>query len=129
MIRIDNASLAALVDGTHSQPHQILGAHPDADGVTVRALRPDATEVEVVVGEQHYPMQHEYSGVWVTELPVTDVPDYRLAVSYGGGLLPAHDPHPTPRSAASQARSISQRALSLSSGMRVSHESATTVWK
>jgi 1,4-alpha-glucan branching enzyme len=93
MIKVDTTSLASLVDGTHSQPHQLLGAHADADGVTVRVLRPDATEVDVVVGEQRFAMQHEYSGVWVTELPMTTVPDYRLAVSYGGDKLPADDPY------------------------------------
>ena len=93
MIKVDTAALAALVDGTHSQPHQVLGAHADSDGVTVRVLRPDATEVDVVVGEDRYPMQHEYSGVWVAELPMTDIPDYRLAVAYGGDKLPADDPY------------------------------------
>ncbi|HRY11712.1 MAG TPA: hypothetical protein P5544_17235, partial [Candidatus Nanopelagicales bacterium] len=93
MIKVDTAALAALVDGTHSQPHQVLGAHVDADGVTVRVLRPDATEVDVVVGEDRFPMQHEYSGVWVAELPMTTVPDYRLAVAYGGDKLPADDPY------------------------------------
>ena len=93
MIKVDTAALAALVDGTHSQPHQVLGAHADSDGVTIRVLRPDATEVDVVVGEDRFPMQHEYSGVWVTELPTTEVPDYRLAVAYGGDKLPADDPY------------------------------------
>ena len=93
MIKVDTAALAALVDGTHSQPHQVLGAHADSDGVTVRVLRPDATEVDVVVGRERFPMQHEYSGVWVAELPMTKVPDYRLAVAYGGDKLPADDPY------------------------------------
>ena len=102
MIKVDTAALAALVDGTHSQPHQVLGAHADSDGVTIRVLRPDATEVDVVVGEDRFPMQHEYSGVWVTELPTTEVPDYRLAVAYGGDRLPADDPYRfLPRSARS----------------------------
>ena len=89
----DEATLAALVDGTHSQPHEVLGPHP-ADGVvTVRVLRPDATEVDVVVGDQTYPMAHEYNGVWITQLPGAEVPDYRLAVSYGADKLPADDPY------------------------------------
>ncbi len=93
MITVDSQALAALVDGTHSQPHEILGAHPDASGVTVRVLRPDATAVDVVVGEQVFAMDHEYSGVWVVELPDPDVPDYRLAVAYGGDKIPADDPY------------------------------------
>ena len=93
MITVDTAALAALVDGTHSQPHAVLGPHTDADGVTIRVLRPDATEVDVVHGGKNYPMDHEYSGVWVTELPVKEIPDYRLAVAYGGDKLPADDPY------------------------------------
>ena len=50
MIKVDTAALAALVDGTHSQPHQVLGAHADSDGVTVRVLRPDATEAWINLG-------------------------------------------------------------------------------
>ena len=30
--------------------------------------------------------------MWVTELAGTDIPDYRLAVAYGGDKLPADDP-------------------------------------
>ena len=93
MITVDTAALASLVDGTHSQPHAVLGPHTDADGVTIRVLRPDATEVDVVVAGKNYPMDHEYSGVWVAELPVKAIPDYRLAVAYGGDKLPADDPY------------------------------------
>jgi 1,4-alpha-glucan branching enzyme len=93
MISFDTNALAALVDGTHSQPHAILGPHADADGVTIRVLRPDATAVDVVVGGQHQPMEHEHAGVWVTELAGPDIPDYRLAVAYGGDKLPADDPY------------------------------------
>ncbi|MEZ5119387.1 MAG: 1,4-alpha-glucan branching protein GlgB [Candidatus Nanopelagicales bacterium] len=93
MIPVDTNALAALVDGTHSQPHAILGPHADADGVTIRVLRPDATAVDVVVGGQHQPMEHEHAGVWVTELAGPDIPDYRLAVAYGGDKLPADDPY------------------------------------
>ena len=84
MITVDSAELASLVDGTHSQPHAVLGPHTDGDAVTIRVLRPDATEVDVVVGGTNHPMDHEHSGVWVVELPGTDIPDYRLAVAYGG---------------------------------------------
>ena len=93
MIPVPTETLAALVDGTHSQPHAVLGPHADADGVTIRVLRPDATAVDVVVGGQNQPMEHEHAGVWVTELAGTDIPDYRLAVAYGGDKLPADDPY------------------------------------
>jgi 1,4-alpha-glucan branching enzyme len=93
MISVPTEDLATLVDGTHAQPHQILGPHADADTVTIRVLRPDATSVDVVVAGHHQPMQHEHAGVWVTELPGPNIPDYRLAVAYGGEKLPADDPY------------------------------------
>ena len=33
------------------------------------------------------PLTHEHDGVWVGVLDVADVPDYRVAVSYGGDPL------------------------------------------
>ena len=39
-------------------------------------------------------MQHEYSAASGSpEVPDTDVPDYRLAVAYGGDKIPADDPY------------------------------------
>ena len=59
---IDYAVLDSLVDGTHAQPHEVLGPHI-ADGVvTVRVLRPNATSVDLVVGGEHIPMAHIHRG-------------------------------------------------------------------
>ncbi len=40
--------LERLFARAHPDPHSILGAHPSARGVTVRALRPDAARVELI---------------------------------------------------------------------------------
>jgi len=83
MIRpVDREELDLLVAGGHGNPHGVLGAHVHEGGVTVRALRPLAASVEVVHGADRTPMTHEHEGVWVAELPVSSVPDYRLAVAY-----------------------------------------------
>jgi 1,4-alpha-glucan branching enzyme len=77
--------LERLVAGQHHDPHSVLGAHPSADGVTIRALRPLAASVTVVLpdGSRH-PMTHLYQGIFEVTLPATHstVPDYRLAVAY-----------------------------------------------
>jgi 1,4-alpha-glucan branching enzyme len=78
--------LDLLVGGAHHDPHSLLGAHPGDGGVTVRALRPGASSVTVLVGRERTPMQHERAGVWVALLPGQDVPDYRLQVDYGDGF-------------------------------------------
>ena len=43
--------LEELVGGASRDPHGILGAHPDASELVVRALKPDAESVVVVAGE------------------------------------------------------------------------------
>jgi 1,4-alpha-glucan branching enzyme len=78
--------LDQLVNGSHHDPHSILGAHPSKGSVTIRALRPNATAVSVVIGDERTPMTHERGGVWVAKLSTKTVPDYRLLVDYGDGF-------------------------------------------
>ena len=87
--------------GTHHDPHSILGAHPGPDGVIIRVLRPLAKTVTIVLPDgRRFPAEHVHEGVFAATLPVTEKPDYRVAVSYpdgdGGGPLPeliADDPY------------------------------------
>jgi 1,4-alpha-glucan branching enzyme len=75
-----------VVAGQHHDPHSVLGAHPGPDGVTIRALRPLATSVTVVLPDgRRFPMTHLHQGVFEATLPAQDpaIPDYRLAVTYG----------------------------------------------
>jgi 1,4-alpha-glucan branching enzyme len=85
--------LARLVSGAHHDPHSVLGAHPYAGAVTVRTLRPFAREINVLVGEERYPMVHEYEGVFVGVIPGETVPDYRLEVIYEGDTWIVDDPY------------------------------------
>ncbi|QFG25237.1 1,4-alpha-glucan branching protein GlgB [Actinomadura sp. WMMB 499] len=105
MARVTHAEIDRLVGGDHHDPHGVLGAHPGRSGVTVRALRPLAERVEVVLpnGDRH-PLRHVHQGVFAGTLPVgaslsgddedeapLAVPDYRLAVTYGDGLENVQD--------------------------------------
>lgn len=90
---IDHGAIDALVDGTHGQPHELLGPHVTEDVVTVRVLRPGASSVDLVIGEQRTPMDHVHRGVWAAAVAGSQVPDYRLSVAYGGDSLPADDPY------------------------------------
>ena len=75
---------AIVVAGSHD-PHAVLGAHPGPDGVVVRTLRPLAESVTVVLADgRRFPASHLHEGVFAATLPVTEVPDYRLAVAYPG---------------------------------------------
>ena len=90
---VPEEELHRLVSGVHHDPHSLLGPHPHTGGVTVRTLRPWATEVTVVVGADRHPMRHESYGVWVVVLPVAEVPDYRLEVAYDGPARTVDDPY------------------------------------
>ncbi|MDQ1704450.1 MAG: 1,4-alpha-glucan branching enzyme [Frankiaceae bacterium] len=83
---VDTEQLALVVGGAHHDPHAILGAHPADDHVTIRAMRPDARSVAVVIGTEQHPMEHEHEGIWRLDLPTSEVPDYRLLVDYGDGF-------------------------------------------
>jgi 1,4-alpha-glucan branching enzyme len=83
--------LALIAEGRHGDPHSVLGAHPHAGGVTVRTLKPLASSVVVVYGDRspgkgRVALTHEGHGVWVGVLPQSEVPDYRLEVSYADGV-------------------------------------------
>jgi 1,4-alpha-glucan branching enzyme len=111
--QVSNGELDRLLDGTHHDPHALLGAHPGPDGITVRALRPMAASVSVLLPDgRRFEMEHVHAGVFAAVLPATvlpdggtgrpgQVPDYRLAVAYpaaggSGGAGPetiADDPY------------------------------------
>ena len=85
---VDQVSLAEidrLLAGRHYDPHAILGGHPGPDGVTIRALRPLAETVTLILpGGSRVPMRHVYQGVFSVTVPGDSVPDYRIAVTYPG---------------------------------------------
>ena len=89
----DASELDRLVEGWHHDPHSILGPHPTDDGVVVRALRPLADAVDVVLDGDRIPLTHIHRGVWQAVLDTDDVPDYRLSVTYGADTYPADDPY------------------------------------
>jgi 1,4-alpha-glucan branching enzyme len=92
MIRpVDAEELDLLVGGAHGHPHSVLGPHVHEGSVTVRVLKPLASSVTVLHGDVETPLTHEHGGVWVGELPVAEVPDYRVAVAYDGGEPTTHD--------------------------------------
>ena len=52
-----------LLDRDHSDPHSYLGAHPNGEGVVVRAFRPSAERVDVVLGSgETSPLEQVHPG-------------------------------------------------------------------
>ncbi len=83
--QLSHAEIDVLVGGAHHDPHSVLGAHPGPDGVTIRALRPLAESVTVVLPDgSRVPMSHLHQGVFTVTVPGTAIPDYRVAVTYQG---------------------------------------------
>ncbi|MCB0907369.1 MAG: 1,4-alpha-glucan branching protein GlgB, partial [Nocardioidaceae bacterium] len=90
---VDRHELDLLVQGEHGHPHAILGPHTHAGAVTVRVFKPLAAKVVVRFGGGSVELDHEYSGVWVGVLPVADVPDYRVEVTYVDTPIVLDDPY------------------------------------
>lgn len=89
---LDGVEAERLVRGLHGNPHGILGAHPYDGGVTIRALRPLATEVAVVLPDGgRAPMEHETHGIFTAVLPTDQVPDYRIEARWGDESPEVHD--------------------------------------
>ncbi len=83
--QISHAEIDALLAGHHHDPHALLGAHPGPAGVTIRALRPLAETVTVVLADgSRVAMNHVHQGVFSAVVPGTTVPEYRIAVTYPG---------------------------------------------
>ncbi|MFH9009169.1 1,4-alpha-glucan branching enzyme [Streptomyces afghaniensis] len=80
-----------LLNGTHHNPHSVLGAHPVPGGVAFRAFRPYALSVTVVAGEVRAELDDDGEGFFSGLLPLREVPEYRLLVEYEGTVLDTED--------------------------------------
>src|ERR1035438_1196245 len=81
-----------VVAGHHHDPHSVLGAHPGPDGVVVRALRPMATSVTLLLEDgRRLPMEHVHQGVFAVTLPDEKVLEYQIATTYPGAAGASSD--------------------------------------
>jgi 1,4-alpha-glucan branching enzyme len=81
-----------LVAGSHHDPHSVLGVHPDGTGAVVRAYRPGAKAVAVLVGEQRFEMTELADGVFTAELAQAPS-EYLYEIDYGGDPVLVDDPY------------------------------------
>ncbi|HEY2602281.1 MAG TPA: 1,4-alpha-glucan branching protein GlgB, partial [Thermoleophilaceae bacterium] len=99
-MKVASADLEAIVRREHSNPHSVLGAHPDDGGVVVRAFRPAAAAVTALVngGAEVELKQIHPGGVFEGLVEGAEVPlRYRLAVDYGeSGSFVIDDPYAFP---------------------------------
>jgi 1,4-alpha-glucan branching enzyme len=94
---VATAQLEAIVRREHGDPHSILGAHPDGDGLVIRALRPGARAVAAQFDDGRDVELEEIhpGGVFESTVPGAEPPlSYRLEVDYGeGGSFTIEDPY------------------------------------
>ncbi|MFE1460128.1 1,4-alpha-glucan branching enzyme [Streptomyces nigra] len=93
---LDPGDRDRLLAGAHHDPHALLGAHPVPGGIAVRALRPFARAVSVLVDGERTALVSEGGGLFSAVLPLTRIPAYTLLVSYqedGGDEHETHDPY------------------------------------
>ncbi|MPZ73311.1 MAG: 1,4-alpha-glucan branching enzyme, partial [Nitriliruptorales bacterium] len=88
-------AVAAIVSGTHREPHAILGLHPVGDGAVVRVWRPDAAEVAILRDGANPVVAERSHGAGFFEAWLDAPPkaaDYRLQVTYpDGGMFELRD--------------------------------------
>ncbi|WP_433892823.1 1,4-alpha-glucan branching enzyme [Streptomyces sp. CA-111067] len=90
---LDDGEKWRLLNGEHHDPHGVLGAHPVPGGIRFRALRPFATAVSVTAPGLRAELTDEGDGLFGAVLPLTEIPDYRLAVTYPDGEHTVDDPY------------------------------------
>ncbi|MDQ1689558.1 MAG: 1,4-alpha-glucan branching enzyme [Frankiaceae bacterium] len=84
--------LDRLVGGADHDPHGVLGAHPARGKVAIRALRPAASAVTALIGDERIPLKRIHDGgVFEAKTAGAAVPDYRLEVTYGDGTTAVED--------------------------------------
>jgi 1,4-alpha-glucan branching enzyme len=94
---ITATDLEAIVKRRHANPHGILGAHPDSDGVVIRAFRPDAAGVtaRTADGDELELEEVHPAGVFEGVVEGAELPlGYELEVDYGpSGTFTFKDPY------------------------------------
>ena len=92
---LERTELKSFLALKHGDPHAILGAHHLNGGIVIRALRPDAEKVEVVIGRKKpLPMTLTHdAGLFEVAIPeLNTIPAYRFRVSYpGNNVFIQHD--------------------------------------
>jgi len=95
--RIYQRELQRILALDHSDPHSFLGAHPTAGGIVVRAYRPGAEKIILIIeASRREPMRkvHE-AGLFEILIPDrTETFAYEFEIQYpGGAAYTIHDPY------------------------------------
>jgi len=88
------ADCARLAAGTHSDPHRVLGPHPNGDQVLVRFFHPEVVEVSVAHAGGVVPMRRvDARGLFEAAVPVKELAGYRLRCRTANAGWEMDDPY------------------------------------
>ncbi|MEU2158983.1 1,4-alpha-glucan branching enzyme [Streptomyces sp. NPDC019396] len=96
---LTGADRERLLNGSHHEPHALLGAHLTRSGVVIRVLRPYALSVTVLGKGLRAELHEEGDGFFSGVLPMRQVPEYSLQIRYEGnegdeaGTVESGDPY------------------------------------
>jgi 1,4-alpha-glucan branching enzyme len=77
--------IARVANGSHHDPHSLLGIHPLEKGWVVRTLKPLAKSVSVVIDDiEPIQLEHLSHGIWQGFVASKKLPDYRISAKYEG---------------------------------------------
>jgi 1,4-alpha-glucan branching enzyme len=96
---LSSEQIQRIVNATHWDPFEVLGPHPEADGVTIRAFVPGALGMSVLLGDERLPMRRVHpSGLFEAGVPAAPAGlRYELEVTDAdGGVFRTLDPYAFP---------------------------------
>ena len=74
----------AIAQGSHHDPHSLLGAHIEANEIVFRMLRPFAKSVTVKLAKRQLAAVHIRDGIWEARVRAKQIPDYRVLTDFDG---------------------------------------------
>src|SRR5882724_369658 len=91
------AELKRFLSLRNRDPHKILGPHRTENGLVIRAYRPDAEKLEVVIGTRHAQEMNKIDAAGLFEVFIPEIskaPAYRFRLhGYAGELKTLRDPY------------------------------------
>ncbi len=95
---VSNTELQRLVSLLAPSPHSILGAHPTPEGIIIRAFRPEAERIEIVVKgvRKSFEMSRTHAAGFFELMfeGLTEIFAYQFRVHYAGGnIFTLRDPY------------------------------------
>jgi 1,4-alpha-glucan branching enzyme len=93
-MNIPHQELDRLLNGSHFDPHALLGRHVSDGQSNFRTIKPDALSVDLHIGESTFPMIQETSGVWFISIPTRErhIGSYSFEAKYETGSFHSFDP-------------------------------------